>query len=154
MNTASHEDHLRQALRVAQEAALNNEIPVGCVLVLKTGEVFESINAVESTGDPTAHAERLVLEMAGRKLGRRALEESTLYCTLEPCAMCAGALVAARVGTLVFSTRDERFGACRSIYRIADDPRSNHRLVVIEGILENEARNLLQEFFKQRRLHF
>lgn len=146
--------YMLRALKLARLAGLDGEVPVGSLLVTSTGQTFESGNQVEKTGDPTAHAERLVIEMAGRQLGRHGLSGSTLYCTLEPCAMCAGSLVAGRVGRLVFATRDLRFGACRSLYRIADDPRMNHRLIVDEGILRIESQKLLQDFFDQCRLHF
>lgn len=144
--------HVRRTLEIAREASRIGEIPVGCVLVLKSGEVLESFNNVERSGDPTGHAERLVLEVAGKRFGRHALVHSTLYVNLEPCVMCAGAIVASRVGRLVYATRDDRFGACRSLYRITDDPRMKHRLVICEGVFEKESRELLRGFFEQCRL--
>lgn len=145
-------EHLRRTLEIAKEASQFGEIPVGCVLVLQSGEILESFNDVERSGDPTGHAERLVLEIAGKRFGRHALVDSTLYVSLEPCVMCAGAIVASRVGRLVYATRDDRFGACRSLYRITDDPRMNHRLLICEGVFEKESREILRGFFEQCRL--
>lgn len=145
--------YMGECLELARSAAASSEIPVGAILVLRDGEVFKSTNQVEATGDPTAHAERLVISSASSRCGRRALIGSTLYVSLEPCPMCAAALVQARVGRLCYAARDKRFGGCRSIYRIADDPRMNHRLTITEGILRDESIALLQGFFEQRRLH-
>ena len=144
---------MQSALKIASESMSRGEIPIGAVLLLADGSSFESGNQVESTGDPTAHAERLVISRAAHELGRHALVGSTLYVTLEPCVMCAGALVQARVSRLVFAARDERFGGCRSIYRITDDPRLNHRLEISEGLLKDHSIALLRGFFEQRRLH-
>ena len=144
---------MHRCFAIASESMSRGEVPIGAILVLADGSRFESGNQVESTGDPTAHAERLVISQAAQSAGRHALAGSTLYVTLEPCAMCAGALVHARVSRLCFAARDERFGACRSIYRIADDPRLNHRLQISEGLLRDDAIALLRGFFEQRRLH-
>ncbi|MFM7318662.1 MAG: nucleoside deaminase, partial [bacterium] len=129
------------------------EVPIAALLILEDGSIFESYNQIEATGDPTAHAERLVISEASKKFGRHSLANSTLYVNLEPCPMCAGAMVQARVGRLCFAARDERYGGCRSIYRITDDPRLNHRLTITEGILRDESILLLKGFFEQRRLH-
>lgn len=144
---------MNQCLELAKAASAIGEVPIAAILILQNGSMIQAANQVEATGDPTAHAERLVISEASRKFGRHALGGSTLYVSLEPCPMCAGALVQARVGRLCFAARDTRFGGCRSIYRIADDPRLNHRLLITEGILKEESIALLQGFFEERRLH-
>jgi tRNA(adenine34) deaminase len=101
--------------------------------------------------DPTAHAEMLALRQGAISLGNYRLSDATLYCTLEPCPMCAGALVAARIATLVFAARDLRFGGVRSKFQIADSPLLNHRVEIIEGVLGAESTAMLQRFFRQRR---
>ena len=139
------------ALSLAREAAAAGEVPVGCVLVADGELIGSGRNSPLALLDPTAHAEILALRQGALALGNYRLESATLYCTLEPCPMCAGALVAARVGTLVFGARDLRFGGVRSKFRIADSPLLNHRVEIVEGILGGEATELLQRFFEQRR---
>src|SRR5262249_16355812 len=108
-------------------------------------------NLRETLKDPTAHAERLALTLAGRSLGSWRLDDCTLYVTLEPCPMCAGAIVQGRVGRLVYGADDPKAGACRSLYRIADDPRLNHRTNVVGGVLSEECGAILTRFFQSRR---
>ena len=139
------------ALSLAREAAEAGEVPVGCVLVADGELIGSGRNSPIALLDPTAHAEVLALRQGALALGNYRLESATLYCTLEPCPMCAGALVAARVGTLVFGARDLRFGGVRSKFRIADSPLLNHRVEIVEGILGAEATELLQRFFHERR---
>ena len=143
---------MRYALEIANLGSERGEVPVGAVLVHEGVIIAESSNEVESTGDPTAHAEMILLQRGARLVGRHGLAECTLYVTLEPCVMCAGGLVGARLKRLCFGARDERFGACRSIYRVTDDPRLNHRLIVDEGVLAEESKRLLSDFFRDRRL--
>jgi tRNA(adenine34) deaminase len=126
-------------------------VPVGAVVVAGGQIVGRGANATISQNDPTAHAEMLALREAARTLGNYRLLDSTLYVTMEPCAMCAGALVAARVGRLVFGTRDLRFGAVRSKFRIADSDLLNHRIEIVEGVLAAECLQRLQQFFALRR---
>lgn len=146
----SHEDFMRQALQEAQTALGFGEVPVGAVLV-SNGEVLASgFNQPIHEVDPTAHAEIVTLRRAARTLGNYRLTGTTLYVTLEPCLMCAGALMQARVGTLVYGAAEPKAGAIRSILRLAD-LTLNHRLEVIEGVLEDECRRLVQDFFKLRR---
>jgi tRNA(adenine34) deaminase len=146
-----HERWMRQALELAREAEAAGEVPVGCVLVANGEIVGKARNSPIELIDPTAHAEMLALRQAALALDSYRLRDATLYCTLEPCPMCAGALVAARVGTLVFGARDLRFGGVRSKFQIADSPLLNHRVEVIEGVLGAEATALLQGFFNARR---
>ena len=143
---------MKKALQLAQQAAERGEVPVGAVLVGEEGEILaEAFNQPISLCDPTAHAEILALREGARKLGNYRLLGTTLYVTLEPCPMCAGALVYARVKRLVFGAFDPKTGACGSVYNIVCDERLNHRLEVSGGVLEEEARALLQRFFKERR---
>lgn len=146
-----HERWMRQALELAREAEAAGEVPVGCVLVADGEVVGKARNSPIELIDPTAHAEMLALRQAALALDSYRLRDATLYCTLEPCPMCAGALVAARVGRLVFGARDLRFGGVRSKFQIADSPLLNHRVEVIEGVLGAEATALLQGFFNARR---
>jgi len=149
--SADDEQYMREALRLAGEAGANCEVPVGAVVVAGGQIVGRGANATISQNDPTAHAEMLALREAARNLGNYRLLDSTLYVTMEPCAMCAGALVAARVSRLVFGTRDLRFGAVRSKFRIADSDLLNHRVEIVEGVLAAECLQRLQRFFEQRR---
>ena len=142
---------MREALRLAREAAAAGEVPVGAVVAVAGEIVGRGWNAPISRHDPTAHAEILALREAAARLGNYRLEGATLYCTLEPCVMCAGALVAARVERLVFGARDLRFGGVRSKFQAADSELLNHRVRVEEGLLAVECVELLGEFFKVRR---
>jgi len=142
---------MRQALQRAREGASAGEVPVGAVVVIGGQIVGEGSNSPIARGDPTAHAEILTLREAAARTGNYRLEGATLYCTLEPCVMCAGALVAARVARLVFGTRDLRFGGVRSKFQVADSDVLNHRVEVVEGVLAVECVELLKEFFEARR---
>ena len=146
-----HEKWMREALSLAVEAADAGEVPVGCVLVAGGEIIGKGRNSPIESLDPTAHAEMLALRQGAFSLGSYRLSDATLYCTLEPCPMCAGALVAARVRTLVFGARDLRFGGVRSKFEIADSPLLNHRVEVIEGVLGVDSTALLQRFFAARR---
>lgn len=142
---------MREALRLARETAGAGEVPVGAVVEIDGEIVGRGSNAPIARRDPTAHAEMLALREAAARLGNYRLEGATLYCTLEPCVMCAGALVAARVARLVFGARDLRFGGVRSKFQVADSEVLNHRVEVVEGILAAECVELLREFFAPRR---
>ncbi len=142
---------MREAINLALQAQEHGEVPVGAVVVLD-GEVRgRGFNSPIRLSDPTAHAEILALREAAREIRNYRLESATLYVTLEPCAMCAGALVAARVRRLVFGSRDLRFGAVRSKFRLADSDLLNHRVEIEEGILAAECLELVKSFFQQRR---
>ena len=142
---------MREALRLARLGAHAGEVPVGAVVARRGEMVGRAFNAPVSRRDPTAHAEILALREAAQKSGNYRLEGVTLYCTLEPCVMCAGALVAARVERLVFGTRDLRFGGVRSKFQLADSDLLNHRVEVVEGVMGAECVELLREFFEARR---
>ena len=142
---------MREAINLALQAQEHGEVPVGAVVVLD-GEVRgRGFNSPIRLSDPTAHAEILALREAAREIRNYRLESATLYVTLEPCAMCAGALVAARVRRLVFGSRDLRFGAVRSKFRLADSDLLNHRVEIEEGILAAECLELVKSFFQHRR---
>lgn len=142
---------MREALRLARESAAAGEVPVGAVVEHGGAIVGWGRNSPITRNDPTAHAEILALREAAERLGNYRLEGATLYCTLEPCVMCAGALVAARAGRLVFGARDLRFGGVRSKFQVADSEVLNHRVQVVEGLLGAECVELLREFFEARR---
>ena len=146
-----HELLMREALGLARQAAAAGEVPVGAVVVVAGQVIGRAANSPILTNDPTAHAEMLALRQAAQTMGNYRLEEATMYATLEPCVMCAGALVAARVKTLVFGARDLRFGGVRSKFRVADSAILNHRVEIVEGVLAAECVELLQQFFEARR---
>jgi tRNA(adenine34) deaminase len=143
---------MQEALALAREAAAAGEVPVGAVAVLEGRVVGRGRNRREGSGDPTAHAELLAVQEAARALGRWRLTGVTVYATLEPCAMCAGALVLARIDRLVFGASDPKAGAVGSLQDLSADPRLNHRFPVVRGVLGDECAGLLQEFFRARRL--
>lgn len=136
-----------EALREAERAGRRGEVPVGAVVVGAGRVLGRAGNAIEAAQDPTAHAEMLALRQAAATLGTRRLLATTLYVTLEPCAMCAGAVVLARVPRLVFGAADPKAGACGSLRNVAEDPRLNHRCQVRGGVLERECAELLKGFF-------
>ena len=145
------EQYMEIALQLAKEAFDRGEVPVGAILV-RDGEILaQDHNRREELKDAAAHAEILVLRKAGQLLGGWRLLGTTLYVTLEPCPMCAGALVQARVSRLVYGAQDPKAGAAASLYNITSDPRLNHRLEVQEGVLSERSVSLLQDFFKERR---
>jgi tRNA(adenine34) deaminase len=145
------EEFMREALRLAREGAGRGDVPVGAVLVMRGEILGRGCNAPIARRDPTAHAEVLALREAAARAGNYRLTGATLYVTLEPCAMCAGALVAARVERLVFGARDLRFGGVRSKFRIADSGILNHSVEVVEGVLAPECVELLRGFFAAKR---
>lgn len=142
---------MKEALALARQAQDRGEVPVGAVVVLDEKVIGRGGNASISTHDPTAHAEILALREASKITGNYRLTRATLYSTVEPCVMCAGAIVAARISTLVFGVRDIRFGGVRSKFRIADSEILNHRVEIVEGVLGFECGQLLREFFEPLR---
>jgi tRNA(adenine34) deaminase len=146
-----HDIFMREAVALAREAEAMGEVPVGAVVVLAGEIVGRGRNSPAGRHDPTAHAEILALRAAAAAIENYRLEHATVYATLEPCAMCAGALVAARVERLVFGARDLRFGGVRSKFRIADSELLNHRVEIVEGVMAVECVELLQRFFVPRR---
>ncbi len=140
-----------EALHQARRAEEQGEVPIGAVVVIGDEIAGRGSNAPIRISDPTAHAEILALRQAAKKMGNYRLEGATMYVTLEPCVMCAGALVAARVGRLVFGARDLRFGGVRSKFRVADSELLNHQVAIVEGVLGAECTELLKGFFEKRR---
>jgi len=151
MNAADDERFMRQALDEALLADGDGDVPVGALLVVGKTVLARGRNRRERSFDATAHAEIEALRSAGRASGSWRLSDTTLYVTLEPCAMCAGALVNARVGRVVYACRDPKAGAIDTLYAIGRDPRLNHRFDVTSGVLEEEARDVLKAFFVKRR---
>jgi len=147
-----HESFMRHALELAATAAKQGEVPVGALLVSPNGEIVaEAHNRTRKLSDPTAHAEMLVLREAGILIGDWRLEGHTLYSTLEPCSMCTGAAVLSRIARLVFGARDPKAGMCGSLENLAQDPRLNPHVELIEGVLAGESAYILQRFFQARR---
>jgi tRNA(adenine34) deaminase len=142
---------MRMAIDQARRAGAAGEVPVGAVVVAGGRVVGAAGNEREATGDPTAHAEILAMRQAAAGLGTWRLSGATLYVTLEPCPMCAGALVAARIDSLVFGAADPKAGACGSLYNLCVDPRLNHEVTVVPGVCEAECAALLRDWFAQRR---
>ncbi|MBI4564432.1 MAG: nucleoside deaminase [Planctomycetes bacterium] len=140
------------ALRQAQEAAESGEVPVGAVIVADGHVIARAHNQVETLQDPTAHAEMIAITQAAEAQQNWRLEGAELYVTLEPCPMCAGALVLARVGRVVYGASDPVAGACGSVFNLIAEPRLNHRVPVIQGVLADRCGALLKNFFRSRRL--
>jgi tRNA(adenine34) deaminase len=147
-NDVTDDEWMQEALALADRAASLGEVPVGCVLVDGEGrKVAEGHNLRETNADPTAHAEIVAIRSAAGKLNSWRLEGHTLFVTLEPCAMCAGALVNARMARVVWGCDDPKAGACSSLFSIGQDPRLNHRFVMTRGVLETECADRLKRFF-------
>ena len=145
-------DYLGEALAAAREGLAAGEVPVGAVVVGEEGKILaRAFNQPIALHDPTAHAEVLALRQAAARVGNYRLPGVSLYVSMEPCLMCVGALIAARVRRLVFGAADPKAGACVSLYRLPEDGRLNHRIEVVGGVREAECRELLQEFFRARR---
>jgi tRNA(adenine34) deaminase len=147
----SDETFMREALSLAREAATVGEVPVGAVVVRDGAVIGRGYNRPVSARDPTAHAEVVALRTAAEQLGNYRLSGCTLYVTLEPCAMCAGAIMHARIGRVIYGTADPKAGACGSVVNLFAENRLNHHATVTGGVLAEEAARLLQEFFVARR---
>lgn len=148
---ATHERWMREAIHAAREAEMAGEVPVGTCIVAKGKPLAVAGNRTRTDCDPTAHAEIVALRLAAKEVGNYRLADIVVYSTIEPCAMCAGALIQARVPLLVYGAPDDRAGAVDSHFHLCDAPQLNHRIEVIKGVLEEECRALMQEFFKARR---
>ncbi|MBL8818089.1 MAG: nucleoside deaminase [Planctomyces sp.] len=147
-----HDQWMKKALDQAVIAFDQNEVPVGCVIVHNNERIIaEAYNQRETLNDPTAHAEMIAITQAAEVLGTWRLLDCTLYVTLEPCPMCAGAIVQARIPTVIYGTSDPKGGACHTLYRITEDPRLNHQCTVLGGIMQEDSKAILQEFFRQQR---
>jgi tRNA(adenine34) deaminase len=147
-----HRSWMLKALELAEQAGRAGDVPVGAIVVDSEGQtIAQAMNRREQDQDPTAHAEVLALRQAGLARRNWHLTDCTLYVTLEPCAMCAGAIGLARIKTLVYGADDLKAGAIRSVWNIPDSPLSNHRLTVLGGFLQESCRSQLQDWFRQRR---
>lgn len=147
-----HLQHMQMALEEAAIAAEEDEVPVGAVIVsLERGVIAQAHNQREQLNDPTAHAEMIALTQAATALSSWRLEHCVIYVTLEPCPMCAGAIVQARVPYVVFGATDTKAGACETLYQITNDPRLNHRAQVIGGVMADRCAEILGEFFQAKR---
>ena len=142
---------MRLAVLQAKEAEKKGEVPVGAIIVLNGKIISRGYNKCISPADPSGHAEIIALRKASRKIGNYRLSGARIFVTIEPCAMCAGALVNARVSEIVFGAKDKKAGACGSVFNVADNPCLNHRIKITGGILEKECRSLIQGFFRKKR---
>jgi len=142
---------MREALAEAARGQASDEVPIGAVVVIDGAIAGRAHNAPVASSDPTAHAEVLALRAAAEKVGNYRLPGATLYVTLEPCAMCCGAMLNARIARVVYGARDPKGGAVESLYRLLDDPRLNHRVASVGGVLAEESAALLRGFFDRRR---
>ena len=148
----SHEKYIKLALGEAKKAGQMGEVPIGAILVSENGTILSSThNRTIDLGDPTAHAEILALREAAHKINNYRLLNTTLYVTVEPCIMCMGAIVHARISRVVFGAGDPKWGAAGSLYNFAEDDRLNHRLEITRGVCEQDCRNLMQDFFRAKR---
>ena len=145
------ERFMRAAIKAAAIAEENGDVPIGAVIVYENQIIGKAYNQREQLQDPTAHAEIIALTQAAAAIGSWRLEGCRIYVTLEPCPMCAGALVLSRMDRLIFGCDDSKAGACKSLYNIVQDERLNHRLEVTSGVLREECSRLLQDFFQKRR---
>jgi tRNA(adenine34) deaminase len=143
---------MQQAIVEANKALERDEVPVGAIIVFGNSIIAKAHNQREMLLDPTAHAEMIAITQASAYLQNWRLSDTTVYVTLEPCAMCAGALVQARVKNLVYGAKDEKYGACESTVNLVNYPRFNHRINVISGVIEEECSVLLKQFFQEKRL--
>ncbi|BCB96702.1 tRNA-specific adenosine deaminase [Dissulfurispira thermophila] len=147
----NHELYMRLAIKEAEKAFNEDEVPVGAVLVIEEEIIACAHNMRETTFDPIAHAEVIVLKEAAQKIKNWRLTGATLYVTKEPCIMCAGAMINARLGKVVYGCEDTKAGAVKSLYQLLSDKRLNHQVEVVSGVLEDECAELLKKFFKERR---
>lgn len=146
-----HKNYMLQAFRLAETAYENGEIPVGAVVVYENRIIGKGYNQVEMLQDSTAHAEMIAVSAACSTLQNKYLDDCTLYVTLEPCPMCAGALVWSKLKRVVFGAMDDKAGACGSVFNISSNNKLNHKVEVIQGVMEADCRFLLQDFFKSKR---
>jgi len=147
----THEYWMQNALALAEKAEVAGEVPVGAILVKDNQVIGEGFNQPIINHDPTAHAEIIAMRAAGKLLQNYRLVDTTLYVTLEPCAMCAMAMVHARINTIVFATKEPRTGASGSLYQLLQHQGHNHQIEIIEGVMQQQSSEMLKAFFKQRR---
>ena len=146
------EEWMQQAFQLAKKSEGQGEVPVGAIIVYQNEIIGKGWNQPILLHDPTAHAEIIALREAGRKMHNYRLLESAMYVTLEPCAMCAGAIVQARISRLVYAVEDKKTGACGSVFNIVQTEELNHSVEITKGILERECQTLIKNFFKEKRL--
>jgi len=146
------EEWMQCAFQLAKKSEEHDEVPVGAIIVHKNEIIGEGWNQPISSHDPTAHAEIIALRDAGDNIGNYRLTESTMYVTLEPCVMCAGAMVHARIAKLVYAVDDQKTGACGSVFNMVQTEELNHNIEIKKGVLEKECQTLIQDFFKEKRL--
>lgn len=146
-----HDRWMCAALQLARQAFEEGEVPIGAVIVRNEQIIGEGYNQRETLNDPTAHAEMIAITQAAQSLESWRLLDCTIYVTLEPCPMCAGAIVLARIPTVIYGTTDPKGGACHTLYQITEDARLNHQAAVLGGVLQPECRAILQEFFAEQR---
>ena len=146
-----HEYFMRLALREARRAITHDDVPIGCVIVLDSEVIAAAGNERELRNSPTAHAEMIAIEQAAKHMGSWRLLNTVIYVTLEPCLMCAGAIIQARIPHLVYGADDPKAGAAGTLYNVCDDPRLNHCVEVTSGVLADDQAELLREFFQARR---
>lgn len=142
---------MQRAFELAEQAKIQDEVPVGAVIVFEEKIIGEGWNQPVSSNDPSAHAEIMALRDAGNNIGNYRLPDTTMYVTLEPCAMCAGAIVHARLAKLVYAADDPETGACGSVFNLLQSEELNHKVEIEKGIMEEECRTLIQTFFKEKR---
>ena len=146
------EEWMQYALQLAKKSEERDEVPVGAIIVYKNKIIGEGWNQPISSNNPTAHAEIMALQDAGEKIGNYRLLDSTMYVTLEPCVMCAGAMVHARIAKLVYAVDDQKTGACGSVFNMIQAEELNHNTKIKKGVLEKECQALIKNFFKEKRL--
>ncbi|MFC1485326.1 tRNA adenosine(34) deaminase TadA [bacterium] len=144
--------YMKLALQEAIKAKEEGEVPIGAVLVFEDKVLARGFNQSIINNDPTAHAEIVCLRKASKVLNNYRLNDCSLYVTLEPCPMCAGALVHSRVAKIIYGARDYKMGSCGTVFSIAHNEKLNHRIEIVDGVMEKESREILQDFFKDRRL--
>lgn len=146
-----HRQYISQAISFAEQAAKNGEVPIGALIVIDNEIIASAANEVEARKNPLAHAEILTIQQAVERTGDKFLTGATLYCTLEPCPMCATAAVHARIERIVYGAPDLRWGACGTLFNIPQDARLNHRIEIIGGVMEEECAELMRTFFQEKR---
>lgn len=152
MNSEQYKDYMAMAFQEAQNAYELGEVPVGAVIIFENKIIGRGYNQVETLKDASAHAEMIALSAAYNYFGDWRLENCTLFCTLEPCAMCAGALVLSRIERIVYGAKDPKFGACGSIFEIPTESKLNHNIEIVSGVMEEPIASMMRSFFQELRL--
>lgn len=146
-----HYIFMKQAIKEAEKAYKKDEVPVGAILVKQDKIIARAHNLIRKLKDPTAHAEILAIKKAGKKIGNERLIGTTLYTTIEPCSMCAGAIILARIEKLVFGAQDLKTGACGSVFKIINNKKNNHKVKIVKNVMKEECAEIIQKFFKEKR---